>query len=235
MHFPPSDDTSPPPSVPPSVLRGAVVTIDRTPERYLAATLASAQSRARGTPLFDVFVGDERIAYLRECDPSVIGKVETLPAWATEGMSVHSRHTLNYSRILLHHGLIFEDDLLFCRDWDVWLAESLDECRRRRPDGRFVLALYSCYHWQENALVVDYPIDSFYGSQGVYYAPSVRTPYHLHLLKNFGREPTDLLLKSFCREHEVSLFACARSLVQHVGFQSTGLGDFHRTANFRDA
>ena len=234
MHFDPTEGASPSLSVPLSILRGAVVTIDRSPERYLAATLASARSRAQGAVLFDLFVSDERRAYLRECDSSIISKVETLPTWASEGMTVHSCHTLNYSRVLLHHGLIFEDDLVFCRDWDVCLAESLDECRRRREDGRFVLALYSCYDWDETGPIAAYPVEGFYGSQAMYFPPAVRTSFHLHLLRNFGREPTDILLKSFCREQGVSLFACSRSLVQHVGIRSTGLGDFHRTANFRD-
>ncbi|HEY7311302.1 MAG TPA: class I SAM-dependent methyltransferase [Gemmataceae bacterium] len=219
--------------VPARTTRGAIVTIDRTPEPYLAATLASAQSRAGGPILFDLFVGDERTAYLRECDPSAIGKVDALPDEATQGLSVHLRHTLNYSRILLHHGLILEDDLIFCPAWDAWLRDSLDDCRRRREDDRFVLALYSCYGWDNTSLVVNYPVEAFYGFQAMYFPPAVRTPFHLHLLRNFGREPTDLLLKSFCREEEVSLFACSQSLVQHVGTRSTGLGDFHQTGNFR--
>lgn len=218
----------------PSPLRAAVVTVDRTPERYLTATLASARSRARQAVRFDLFVGDERTAYVHECDTAAIGEVNALPTWASEGMNVHDRHTLNYSRVLLHQGLIFEDDLIFCRDWDAWLAEGLEECRRLRPDGRFALALYSCYDWDASRPVVEYPIEGFYGFQAMYFSPPVRTPFHLHLLRNFGREPTDLLLKSFCREQGVSLLACSRSLVQHAGTRSTGLGNFHQTANFHD-
>ncbi len=217
----------------PRATTGAIITVDRGERRYLAATLASARARAVGPVQLDLFVGDDRVAYLSGCDGAVIGHVDALPAYNTEGMGTHRRHTLNYSRPLLHHGLILEDDVAFCPAWDVWLGDALQECRRLRPDGRFALALYSCYPWDPGRLVVEYPAELFYGTQGMYFAPPVRTPLHLHLLGNFGREPTDLLIKGFCREQGVPLFACSRSLVQHVGEQTTGLGQFHQTGNFR--
>src|SRR5205085_2910605 len=149
-------------------------------------------------------------------DPAVVGKVDVLPGCCTDGLGPHRSHTLNYSRVLLHHGLVFEDDVSFCPEWDLWLSRSCDECRGLRQDGRFALALYSCYPWDAGRLVTPYPVDWFYGLQGMYFAAAVRTPLYLYLLAHFGREPTDLLLKGFCREQGVSLLACAQSLVQHV-------------------
>ena len=42
-----------------------------------------------------------------------------------------------------------------------------------------------------------------------------------------------MLLKNFCNEKKIPLFAVTRSLIQHMGKVTTGLGFGHQTMNYR--
>lgn len=204
----------------------AFMTIQRA-ENYIEKTLASCCRNATVRPGIEIYCGSSTSNHLPLRD-EVVG-ITPFRDW--DGMKPHVNHTLNYARTLLHCGTIFEDDVAFCPAWDSLLRRLIDTIARSHKD--YVLALYSCYPWDPGEPWREYPVDKFYGTQGMHFSRKVRTELAAHLLKHIGKEPSDMLLKSFCKENKIPLFAVSRSLVQHMGKVTTGLGSYHQTMNYR--
>lgn len=149
----------------------------------------------------------------------------------------HRDSQYNYARALFttKDGLIIEDDVKLSRYFD----KALNEIIKNIPTPRYAVALYSCYNWTQdnfNEVIAKYPIDMFYGTQAMLYDIDTVREFGAYLLKNIGKEPYDLALKTFIKtvNPEVVLYASKLSLVQHMGDISTGLGNGHQCFNFLD-
>jgi hypothetical protein len=149
----------------------------------------------------------------------------------------HRDSQYNYARALFNtkEGLIIEDDVKLCKNFDLELQQRLAEINTER----YVMALYSCYNWEgysDYDKIAKYPVDMFYGTQAMVFDLETAKEFGTYLLDNIGREPYDLALKTFIKtvNTEVGLYASKKSLVQHIGDVSTGLGGQHQTFNFID-
>jgi len=149
----------------------------------------------------------------------------------------HRDSQYNYAIALLNtkDGLIIEDDVKLCRNFDIELEQRLAEI----PTKRYAFALYSCYNWggySDYDKIAKYPIDMFYGTQAMVFDLQTAKEFGTYLLNNIGKEPYDLALKTYIKEvdPEVVLYASKLSLVQHIGDVSTGLGSGHKTGHFID-
>lgn len=144
----------------------------------------------------------------------------------------HRDSQYNYSIALRQtkDGLIIEDDVHLSKHFETYLERVINLI----PTKRYAVALYSCYHWQEE--LGEYPIDMFYGTQAMLYDLETARGFGEYLSQNIGKEPYDLALKTYIKEvaPEVILYASKLSLVQHIGDISTGLGGGHKTGNFID-
>jgi hypothetical protein len=149
----------------------------------------------------------------------------------------HRDSQYNYSIALRQtvDGLIIEDDVKLCKNFNFELEQRLAEI----DTERYVMALYSCYNWEgysDYDKIAKYPVDMFYGTQAMVFDIETAKEFGAYLLDNIGREPYDLALKTFIKtvNPEVILYASKMSLVQHIGDISTGLGNGHQCFNFID-
>jgi hypothetical protein len=149
----------------------------------------------------------------------------------------HRDSQYNYSIALINtkDGLIIEDDVKLSKNFNQYL----DKVKSDIPTPRYAVALYSCYQWTQinnNLVIAEYPIDMFYGTQAMLYDLETAARFGRYLMKNIGKEPYDLALKTYIKEYdpEVTLYASKASLVQHTGDISTGLGNGHTAYNFID-
>lgn len=218
---------------------------------YFPGTLASA------------LVGDPLTARLREIAVAVDApdlecvellshheRVRWVPRTSEENarvvpMHVHWRACHNYWRALglIHAGvravLVCEDDLIFRDGWLVQLLECLNEMQDHKL-GHFILAAYSPRDHEEppfrrGRYYSSYVAHGFYGTQAMLYPAAeiepVRTLLRVHGVET-SEEPYDLLIRRRVMEQQ-HLYTTRISLVQHVGAQSTGLGDGrHRSPSF---
>jgi len=149
----------------------------------------------------------------------------------------HRDSQFNYANALLKtvDGLIIEDDVKLCKNFNLELEERLAEI----PTERYAFALYSCYNWNFHFKyneIAEYPINDFYGTQAMVFDLKTAREFGAYLLENIGKEPYDLALKTFIKivNPEVVLYASKMSLAQHIGDISTGLGNGHQAFNFID-
>jgi GR25 family glycosyltransferase involved in LPS biosynthesis len=162
-----------------------------------------------------------------------------------ETRRVHQRACWNYWRSLTfgakttgREGLVvFEDDVILAQGWERRLRAVIAEVELVHQE-RYVLALYvaACVGLSKSkngSHFVEYPVDYFFGTQGMYYPESVR-PGFAEFLKAHGvdtfREPYDLLLKDYLKRASIPMFVTIPCLVQHIGRVSTGLAGFHHQA-----
>ena len=150
---------------------------------------------------------------------------------------LHRRACHNYWRALglaesgVRGVLACEDDVVFRDGWLAMLLESLNEMQ---ADGleSFILAAYSAYDHERPTLgrgryYSSYPAHEFYGTQALVYPHADLTPVR-EMLWASGvlnpEAPYDLLVGrvAVARQH---LYATRSALAQHVGRQSSGLGD----------
>ncbi len=127
--------------------------------------------------------------------------------------------------------LVCEDDVIFR---DRWLEQLLD-CLNEMEDAgisEFILSVYSPYdleEWRRGRAYSSYPAGAFFGTQGVLYPARELAPVREMIWKHgvlLAEQPYDLLMKRRAIERQ-HLFGSRHSLVQHVGFTTTGLGGGH--------
>lgn len=151
----------------------------------------------------------------------------------------HRDATYNYAMAMLstEDGLVIEDDVIFCKNFEK-IYEAL---KKQLPEGKYAIALYSCYNWQLDSgkMLVDYPVDDFYGTQALLYDKETAIgfgEYLLHHLDYIGGELWDMALKRYIKEidPDVKLYATRLSLVQHIGNKSSIDTTGHQASNFID-
>lgn len=241
--------TAPPPWRP-EELALVFLTCPREPA-YLPATLASA------------LLGDPETTHLREIvvavdapDLSCIAplgahrRIRWVPRAEEEnqrvhGFHVHRRACHNYWRALqvprsgARGVIVCEDDVVFRDGWLQMLVECLNEMQTAGLHD-YLLTAYSARDHEERWLrrgrcYSSYVASGFYGTQAMFY-PTTEIASLVSLLWKHGVEeaeaPYDLLVQRHAVLHQ-HLYTTRHSLVQHVGAQSTGLGDGrHRSPSF---
>lgn len=204
----------------------SVMSCKREPS-YLAKTLSSIPSGFNVEVFYQGDISD------LEIDNATIYQIRFID----NPTFVHNNSQFNYASILLRTkcGLIVEDDVFFSPGFADHL-QTLIASLEAGPSGcqDYAIALYSCYNWgREDIGVVKYPLDSFYGTQAMLYDLKTAREFGHFLMGRVGYEPYDLALKSFVAQSpSTSLFASTRSLVQHIGESTSGLGFFHQSGNF---
>ena len=164
--------------------------------------------------------------------------------WAgISAWGVHRRLNYNFHRLLSIDlgsapGLcICEDDLEFVPGFVSTLLATIDEIEQSLD--KYILAVYSPYDLEDPAyargrLYCAYAAP-FYANQCIYYPRSIIPEVAEFILANGVHtytEPNDLLVKRI-GEARRCLYATRRSLVQHIGSVSTGVGDgLHRSPSF---
>lgn len=142
---------------------------------------------------------------------------------------------LNYAMTILHsEGLVIEDDVEVCKDFMSRVTQAIEDM----PEPG-ILALYSAYSFPRRdgkVEIVDYPVDTFFGTQAMYFPEEHRVRFAEWVLSrlHIEHEPYDFAVKSYCKEYGVPLYGLSYSLVQHMGVVTTGLGHHHRAVNYID-
>lgn len=155
---------------------------------------------------------------------------------------VHNNSQYNYAYILLNsrNNLIVEDDVYFSKNFASYLRILEEDIKYHieNVSERYAIALYSCYNWthdlSDRPRLTAYPIDGFYGTQAMLYDEYTARNFGAYLMQNIGVEAYDMALKSYINNEDrsVSLMASTRSLVQHIGETTSGLGFFHQSSNY---
>lgn len=203
-----------------------ILTCDRTPS-YLTDTVNTIPTNYKLQ-----YISQGQIELPKEGEVILVDK-----PYSTD-LTRHRDSQYNYSQALLNtkDGLIIEDDIIFCKDFDYHYSQILNNI----PAPRYIIALYACYDFKGmrliNNLYNEYPVDDFYGTQAMLFDIHTAREFGEYLAGTIGKEAYDLALKTFIKEinPQVRLYATKYSLVQHIGQVSTGLGCNHQTTNFID-
>ena len=157
-----------------------------------------------------------------------------------EDRTVNVRFNMNFMRCmsstLCNSDILYlEDDIEFSQNWFTKLEtyiKQLDE----EYNKQYILSLYSPWRFNHSRLVDKIPSGHYYGTQGVYIKAKYQKELFHKIFKdgvvNFKHQ-ADLLLDEFAKEHNIPILALTKSLIQHKGKESTGLGNYHWTENFQ--
>ena len=225
----------------------SITTIHLPGAPYLYQSLLSLFTVARFSGTVHLFVGSEESGYL-DClaaSPRLVIHPMEADEWAAiADWSLHRRHSYIYWKVLNHFAqrgeaiCIGEDDVLYDPRFEAKLAQSIAELEARTDD--YALAYYQATDlaadlahdpdvWH-GRLVSGYPGPNFYGLQGMCYSPAalgtVRDVIHERGVIR-AEAPTDIVIHDL-----TNLYLVHKSLIQHLGHQSTGLGWFHSSPTF---
>lgn len=233
----------------PHQLQLVIMTVDRPPHQYVHRTLASlfaSDPLVHRLPPVRLMVGTNDASYLdgyrhhRRLQVRPLSDAE----WEqVRGWTVHRRLNHNFHRCLTTDlgdaaGVcVCEDDLKFRDGFVSALLAAVGEVGQSH--ARYVLAAYAAYDLDrepafargEHYCSYGHP---FYGNQCVYYPRTVLAELAELVLEQGVRrytEPADLLVKRLDERHQF-LYATRRSLVQHIGEHSTGVGHHHTSPTF---
>jgi hypothetical protein len=234
----------------PDELRIAIATVPREPQ-YIHGTLASlfaSDPYVHGVAGLHLLVGAPGEDYLdsyRHHRRIHIEPLSEIDARRSAAWTVHRKACLNHYRCLSlslgeARGLcVCEDDVVFCDGFVEKLLATVREMEEVHGLRRYLLACYVPYRLDEPALhrgkrFASYPAHGYYGSQCMYYPREV-------LAELAGKmdaegvesplQPADMIVKDFGIAID-GIYGTTRSLVQHVGRQTTGLGGFHASPTF---
>jgi CheY-like chemotaxis protein len=236
----------------PNDLRLVVMTVRRSPE-YVHTTLASLLlsdalvHQLRGVHLV---VGGAEVEYLNHyCHHQriEIHQMGLEDARRTGHWTLHQRACLNYYRCLTVppadcRGIcICEDDVIFQDGFIEKMLAAVNEMEQTHKLTKYLLNLYLPYGLLPEPSVrcgpccAKYNAQSFYGTQCLYYPRPVALELaqfvHEHGVSHY-RIPGDMLVREYASARN-ALYGTVRSLVQHIGFTTTGLACFfHRAPTF---
>ena len=226
----------------------AIMTRNRQPQ-YIHGTVESLLASGgivRELAGFYMAVDETDTAYLSGInmrERMTIVPLTNTEAEAVGGMILHQRACHNYHRALtLPPGhaaglLVCEDDLVFCPGFLEKLLQTLNEMEAAGLKD-FMLACYASYDFDSDrslkrgTFYSSYPAHWFYGTQCMFYTrseiPAVAGTILKHGVLRY-ENAYDMLIKHHAM-YRNNLYATRRSLVQHVGIVSTGLGKNHHTS-----
>lgn len=238
--------------VKPSDIRLIIMTVQRSPE-YVHKTLASlmlSDPLAHQLKGVHLVVGGPNVEYLSPykhhdrltIHPMTLDESEQIRDWI-----LRRKFCYNYHRCLTlpepdYHGLcICEDDVIFQDRFIEKMLAAINEMENKHKIVDYLLDFYLPYgfspdpSFSSGILCTKYYPQTFYGTQCMYY-PCNMVPLIAQLIYELGvvdyQSPGDMLIGQYATDNNL-LYGTKYSLVQHIGFQSTGLaGIFHRSPYF---
>jgi CheY-like chemotaxis protein len=237
-----------------SDLRLAVMTVRRSPE-YVHTSLASlllSDPLVHELKGLHLIVGSADAEYLNEYRHHRRIEIHPMsPPEAERSRDWIQRRRLcfNYYRCLTipqagYEGLcVCEDDIIFQDGFIKKMLAAVNEMEQRHKPTKYLLDLYMAYGRNSEPtsrlgrFCAKYSARAFYGTQCMYY-PSSLVPEVAQLIYEHGVEqfrlPSDLLVGEYANETG-TLYGTVRSLVDHIGFHSTGVATFfHRASTFHE-
>ncbi len=231
----------------------AIMTVDRNPQ-YVFQTVASlfaSDPLVHRLAKIYLVVGSDNASYLQDLahhETLTITPMDATTWDEVKHLTVHHRFNHNYHRCLsvpLGDSLglcVCEDDVVFRNGFVTKLVDTLNEMAHAGLHN-FVLAGYAAYCFDADGSLecgssyCRYPADRFFGTQCMFYPQSV-LPQVMDRIYRHGiilpEEPGDMLVKQYCVQAQ-NLYAIRKSIVQHVGQTSTGLGYFHNSPSFHES
>ena len=132
--------------------------------------------------------------------------------------------------------LYVEDDIKFTSNWYLKLADIIGKLDEKYNDN-YILSLYSPWDFHTTEFYEEIPFGHYYSTQAVY----IKTKHQkglFDLVVEHGivnhREQGDILIGEYGHINNVPIIALTTSLVQHIGLNTTGLGSYHYTNNFKE-
>jgi len=231
-----------------------IPTIYRDKENYLYQTLDDAIEKdvtCLNNNHFDLFIGNRTklnelvdniwdTKFAHKCFTFQINHLTSFEWAMIEDRTVNVRFNMNFMRCMsaaefTEDILYFEDDILFAKNWYTKLMEYI-EILDRQYNKRYILSLYAPFQFSHKRLVDEIPFGHYYGTQSVYIKKEFQKGLYDKIFKdgivNFKHQ-ADLLLGEYAYENNIPVLCLTTSLVQHLGKESTGLGNFHSTNNFK--
>ena len=120
---------------------------------------------------------------------------------------------------------VLEDDIILNPDWFAHAHEVINEIEK--ISDKFILSIYSPHRKMEvgeNGFA-EYPIDRFFGTQGMYYTPSVAIKLGRFLRDGNYQPGHDVMMHDFCKDEKIKVYVPNRITIQHIGEKSA----FHGT------
>lgn len=228
----------------------AVTTVDRSPRRnFVEQTLVSLFD---GDPSVTERCGRVRLVvdgddagYLGPwaTDPHVAVELLSDDEMRTRPMVVQERCALSTWRAMAgarpgEPFILLQDDIVFAPQWLTRLERAADAVRADLGTESFVLAAYACYDFDPGPRYSVYPKHLFYANQALYFSSKAarRMTAYLYqhgVVERMGAD--DLIFRSYFLDNPIVLVATVPSLVQHVGFDTTGLSpEMHQSPTFRN-
>ena len=229
----------------------SVLSIDRgSPEEpYLYSTLRALFAELPQTAPINVFVGDDKLAYVapqrltRVLGPEQAARVHVLGTdasmlayMATANFTRSERASWNYARLLrAYRGgrwhLAFEDDVALAPGSLAAFAELA------RTGDVDVVSLYNhrCHAGDEArpvASVEKMPGAYFWGTQAMAYRAGASFDLGVYIQAYLGTMPYDLLVHASLTAGPHRIGYAVPSMAQHLGLSSTGLGKMHTSPCF---
>lgn len=196
-------------------MRIGIVTIKR-PHCYLPELLASLPPKSE----LDFFVGTPDVEHIKDAN---CYQIHVLPAAVKDNHGTSVNSVVNHAQAYLHCNTVLEDDVIVSSKFETILEAAVTECYRLRPNGHFILSLASHNQWPKGSLIVPYPLDIYYGTQGIYVPSELQFDifhYFIRSLIECNHLGTDCVLADYCRNRGISLFCTTSSIVKHIGEQS---------------
>lgn len=182
-------------------------------------------------PHIHLIVGQEDSSYLSPHKHNPLVHIHEVSAefQKYKNLNVFNKQLNSVSRCLKLEGnfegrIVFEDDIIFCRDWNQKFLSIISTLRTWHPDNRFGLSLF---HWHRPKIVENqfdaYTPNMFLGTQAMYYSEGM-VPDLLEFLDRNDKKLTstfDLSIREFFINTKLPLYVATPSLVQHIGTHST--------------
>lgn len=221
-----------------------ISTINRNDNKYFHKTLESFKENTSKSYNVNFIVGNLDDSYLNQLDTSYNIVPMSQEEWEIiKDKGKCNRFNMNFYRCLTlnqnlesNGRLYLEDDIIFKKDWDIQLNETIIKLKEVSPE--FALSIYTPYNLSNHPGEVVQFNRGFYGTQGVYFTNGILESFANKII-NEGvstyRHMADILLQEYCVEKNIPLYVLKESLVQHVGEESSIHNNrFHKAISFKD-
>lgn len=203
--------------------------------------------RSAQQPVYLV-AGSSMTTHLEEYYPQpwivVVEMGPTTWSWIKDSYT-HYRATWNYYRCLTQPvagargTLVLEDDIRFAQGWCSRLDNTVATLEAVHSSN-FVLAVYGAWFSvvkakQSGRLYVEYPHESFCGTQGIYYPADIRQEFAKYLKAHglvANEDHYDRILRKYLIQSGIPLFATTPCLIQHMGKKSVIETFWHESSDF---
>jgi GR25 family glycosyltransferase involved in LPS biosynthesis len=216
---------------------------DRLPLRMIAG--APGTQHFQDCPRFE---GAISFHGLEEAEAKFMGYGTLGPRRRCAFGHYRAMHQLSLLDTAWDAALIFEDDLAFADGWLEYLDSVLEEVRHVYGD-RWIVTLYRVKHPDQTPVskavragrqwLLIPRKEEFWGTQAIAYSrkvlPRIQQNLWDHAIRRFDY-PVDIAIGYAADSEGIPILATAPSLVQHMGYRSTGQSKwFHRAECFYES